>query len=105
LSSQSFLFGLVWFILALSFLCPFWMWQRKNKYKGGAGMKSDAALSFGNFAFLLRYGGVIPLEELWEDGSIVWGFIRCNCCGREVDKAVLLNSQYYCENCLEEKVQ
>jgi len=68
-------------------------------------MNFDVAFSFGHFSFLSRYGRLIPPEELWEDGALVWGFIRCDCCGREVDRAFLLNGQYHCENCLEEKIQ
>jgi hypothetical protein len=71
----------------------------------GGGMKHEVVLSFDSFSFLSRYGRVIPPEELWGDGALVWGFIWCDCCGREVDRAVLLNGQYYCENCLERKVQ
>jgi hypothetical protein len=68
-------------------------------------MKYDVALSFDSFGFFPRYGEIIPPEVLWEDGALVWGFIHCDCCGREVDKAVLINGQYYCEKCLEKKIQ
>ena len=69
-------------------------------------MKPDVALLFGSsFIFFSHYGRIVPFEELWEDGSIVCGFIRCDGCGREVDKTVLINGQYYCEKCLEKKVQ
>jgi formylmethanofuran dehydrogenase subunit E len=68
-------------------------------------MKHDVALLFGDFGFFPCYGEVIPPEVLWEDGAQVWGFIQCDCCGREVDKAILINGQYFCENCLEKKVQ
>ena len=68
-------------------------------------MKYDVALLFGGFDIFPRYGEIIPPEELWEDGAQVWGFIKCDSCGTEVDKAILLNGQYYCECCLEKKVQ
>jgi hypothetical protein len=68
-------------------------------------MNFDVAFSFDGFSFFSRYGRLLPLEEIWDDGALVWGFIRCDCCGREVDKAVLMNGQYHCENCLEEKIQ
>jgi hypothetical protein len=68
-------------------------------------MKPDVALSFGSFSFFSHYGRVVSFEELWEDGALVWGFIRCDCCRKEVDKAILLNRQYFCESCLEKNVQ
>jgi formylmethanofuran dehydrogenase subunit E len=76
--------------------------RRKKKYRG-AGMKHKEVLLFDSFLF--HYGRLIPFEALWEDGAVVWGYLRCDCCGREVDKAVLLNGQYHCESCLEKKVQ
>jgi hypothetical protein len=66
-------------------------------------MKHEVVLFFDSF--FPYYGRVIPFEALWEDGSVVWGYLCCDCCGKEVDKAILLNGQYYCESCLEKKVQ
>ena len=68
-------------------------------------MKHEVVLFFGSFSFFPHYGRVMPFEALWEDGAVVWGYLRCDCCGREVDKAILLNGQYHCEGCFEKKVQ
>jgi hypothetical protein len=47
-----------------------------------------------------QYGKILSFEDIWEDKSVVHGYIRCEKCKKEVNEAVLIDKKYYCFDCL-----